>query len=165
MDIKFSVKNIKKVLSQLNKLEKDMEIPFQEIVKGGGQFIRGEAIKSIQSGAKSGIVYEKYNPRRTHRASAPGQAPASDTGNLVSKIIVKQKTKNITNVESNADYSAFLEYGTSKMEPRPFMLPAFEKSKKPIINAVLKRVKNKIEEYTKWQIFQLLYKQQYIMLY
>jgi len=165
MDIKFSVKNIKKVLSQLNKLEKDMEIPFQEIVKGGGQFIRGEAIKSIQSGAKSGIVYEKYNPRRSHRASAPGQAPASDTGNLVSKIIVKQKSKNITNVESNADYSAFLEYGTSKMEPRPFMLPAFEKSKKPIINAVLKRVKNKIEEYTKWQIFQLLYKQQYIMLY
>ena len=149
MDIKFSVKNIKKVLSQLNKLEKDMEIPFQEIVKGGGQFIRGEAIKSIQAGAKSGIVYEKYNPRRSHRASAPGQAPASDTGNLVSKIIVKQKSKNITNVESNADYSAFLEYGTSKMEPRPFMLPAFEKSKKPIINAVFKRVKNKIEEYTK----------------
>ena len=149
MDIKFSVKNIKKVLSQLNKLEKDMEIPFQEIVKGGGQFIRGEAIKSIQAGAKSGIVYEKYNPRRSHRASAPGQAPASDTGNLVSKIIVKQKSKNITNVESNADYSAFLEYGTSKMEPRPFMLPAFEKSKKPIINAVFNRVKKKIEEYTK----------------
>ena len=149
MDIKFSVKNIKKVLSQLNKLEKDMEIPFQEIVKGGGQFIRGEAIKSIQAGAKSGIVYEKYNPRRSHRASAPGQAPASDTGNLVSKIIVKQKSKNITNVESNADYSAFLEYGTSKMEPRPFMFPAFEKSKKPIINAVLNRVKQKIMEYTK----------------
>jgi HK97 gp10 family phage protein len=149
MDIKFNVKNLKKVLSQLDKLEKDMELPFQEIVKGGGQLIRTEAIKSIQTGAKSGIMYQKYNPRREHRASAPGQAPASDTGNLVSKIIVKQKSKNITNVESNADYSAFLEYGTSKMEPRPFMLPAFEKSKKPIINAVLKRVKNKIEEYTK----------------
>ena len=149
MDIKFSVKNIKKVLSQLNKLEKDMEIPFQEIVKGGGQFIRGEAIKSIQAGAKSGIVYEKYNPRRSHRASAPGQAPASDTGNLVSKIIVKQKSKNITNVESNADYSAFLEYGTSKMEPRPFMLPAFEKSKKPIFDATFTRVVRKIEEIIK----------------
>ena len=149
MDIKFSVKNLKKVLSQLDKLEKDMEVPFQEIVKGGGQLIRTEAIKSIQTGAKSGIMYQKYNPRREHRASAPGQAPASDTGNLVSKIIVKQKTKNVVNVESNADYSAFLEYGTSKMEARPFMLPAFEKSKKPIINAVFKRVKNKIEEYTK----------------
>ena len=149
MNITFTVKNLKKVLSQLNKLQKDMELPFQEIVKGGGQLIRGEAIKSIQTGAKSGVMYQKYNPRREHRASAPGEAPASDTGNLVSKIIVKQKTKNITNVESNADYSAFLEYGTSKMEPRPFMLPAFEKSKKPIINAVFKRVKNKIEEYTK----------------
>ena len=149
MDIKFNVKNLKKVLSQLDKLENDMEVPFQEIVKGGGQLIRTEAIKSIQTGAKSGVMYQKYNPRREHRASAPGQAPASDTGNLVSKIIVKQKTKNVVNVESNADYSAFLEYGTSKMEARPFMLPAFEKSKKPIINAVFKRVKNKIEEYTK----------------
>ena len=149
MDITFTVKNLKKVLKQLNRLQKDMEVPFQEIVKGGGQLIRGEAIKSIQSGGKSGVMYQKYNPRREHRASAPGQAPASDTGNLVSKIIVKQKTKNVVNVESNADYSAFLEYGTSKMEARPFMLPAFEKSKKPIINAVFKRVKNKIEEYTK----------------
>jgi len=149
MDIKFKVSNMKKVLSQLDKLEKDMEIPFQEIVKGGGQLIRAEAIKSIQTGAKSGVMYQMYNPRREHRASAPGQSPASDTGNLVSKIVVRQKGANVTNVESNANYSAFLEYGTSKMQPRPFMLPAFEKSKKPIINAVLNRVKQKIMEYTK----------------
>ena len=149
MDIKFKVTNLKKVLSQLNRLGKDMEQPFQEVVKGGGQLIRGEAIKSIQTGAKSGVMYQKYNPRREHRASAPGQAPASDTGNLVSKIIVKQKSSDVVHVESNADYSAFLEYGTSKMEARPFMFPAFEKSKKPIINAVLNRVKQKIMEYTK----------------
>jgi hypothetical protein len=93
MDFTIKVTNLKKVLSQLNRLGKDMEVPFQEIVKGGGQLIRGEAIKSIQSGAKSGVMYQMYNPRREHRASAPGQAPASDTGNLVSKIIVKQKSK------------------------------------------------------------------------
>ena len=149
MQINLKVKNLKKVLSQLNRLQKDMEVPFQEIVKGGGQLIRGEAIKSIQTGSKSGVMYQMYNPRREHRASAPGEAPASDTGNLVSKIIVKQISQDITSVESNANYSAYLEYGTSKMEARPFMLPAFEKSKKPIINAVFKRVKNKIEEYTK----------------
>tara|TARA_R110002126_G_scaffold156963_1_gene304388 strand:- start:63 stop:512 length:450 start_codon:yes stop_codon:yes gene_type:complete len=149
MDFTIKTSNLKKVMSQLNRLGKDMEQPFQEIVKGGGQLIRGEAIKSIQTGAKSGVMYQMYNPRREHRASAPGQAPASDTGNLVSKIIVKQKSKNITNEESNADYSAYLEYGTSKMQPRPFMLPAFEKSKKPILDAVFNRVKRKIEEYTK----------------
>ena len=149
MNIQLKVTNLKKVLSQLNKLEKDMELPFQEIVKGGGQLIRGEAIKSIQTGAKSGVMYQMYNPRREHRASAPGQAPASDTGNLVSKIIVKQKSANVTNVESNANYSAFLEYGTSKMQPRPFMLPAFEKSKKPILDATFRRVVGKIEEIIK----------------
>jgi len=165
MDIQIKVTNLKKVLSQLNRLGKDMEQPFQEIVKGGGQLIRTEAIKSIQTGAKSGVMYQKYNPRREHRASAPGQSPASDTGNLVNKIIVKQKSSDVVSVESNANYSAFLEYGTSKMQPRPFMLPAFEKSKKPIINAVLNRVKQKIMEYTKWQILQSHYRQQYIMLY
>ena len=113
MDIQFKVSNLKKKLSDLDKLEKDMEIPFQEIVKGGGQLIRGEAIKSIQTGAKSGVMYQMYNPRREHRASAPGQAPASDTGNLVSKIIVRQKSSDVTSVESNANYSAYLEYGTS----------------------------------------------------
>jgi len=149
MNITFKVHNMKKVLSQLNRLAKEMEVPFQQIVKGGAQLIRAEAIKSIQTGAKSGVVYQMYNPRRSHRASAPGQAPASDTGNLVSKIAVRQQGANITNVESNANYSAYLEYGTSKMQPRPFMLPAFEKSKKPIINAVFQRVKNKIQEFSK----------------
>ncbi len=149
MQVQIKVSNIKKALKQLKTLQKDLEPDFQEIVKGGAQLIRGEAIKSIQSGAKSGIVYEKYNPRRTHRASAPGEAPASDTGNLVSKIIIRQDGKDKTNVESNAHYSAYLEYGTSKMEPRPFMFPAFEKSRQPIEQAVFKRVVKKIEEMTK----------------
>ena len=149
MDIKINVKNLKKVMSQLGRLNKDLEQPFQEVVKGGGQLIRAEAVKSIQSGAKSGIVYEKYNPRRSHRASAPGQAPASDTGNLVSKIRVKQKNPNTTIVESGADYSAFLEYGTSKMQPRPFLFPAFVKSKEKITQAVFQRVVTAIERLVK----------------
>ena len=149
MDIKINVKNLKKVMSQLGRLNKELEQPFQEVVKGGGQLIRAEAVKSIQSGAKSGIVYEKYNPRRSHRASAPGQAPASDTGNLVSKIRVKQKNPNTTIVESGADYSAFLEYGTSKMQPRPFLFPAFVKRKEKITQAVFQRVVTAIERLVK----------------
>tara|TARA_R100000734_G_C3238672_1_gene44106 strand:- start:114 stop:563 length:450 start_codon:yes stop_codon:yes gene_type:complete len=149
MQIDIRVKNLKQAMAKLKNLEKDLEPDFQEVVKGGAQKIREEAVKSIQTGAKSGIVYEKYNPRRTHRASAPGEAPASDTGNLVSKIIVRQDGPDKANVESNAHYSAFLEYGTSKMEPRPFLFPAFEKSQKPITQATFKRVVKKIEEITK----------------
>ena len=93
MKIEVKVKDINKVLGRFKKLDKDLEEPFREVVKGGGQLIRGEAVKSIQTGMKSGRIYEKYNPRRTHRASAPGEAPASDTGNLVRNIRVEQKTK------------------------------------------------------------------------
>jgi len=164
MDIRINVKNLDKVLKSFKKLEKDLEPDFQEIIKGSAQLIRGEAIKSIQTGAKTGIVYQKYNPRRQHRASAPGQAPASDTGNLVSKIIVKQKTKNITQVESGADYSKYLEYGTSKMEPRPFLFPAFEKSRDKIVKAVFNRVKTAIDRIAKWVIMLQHYNKQFSML-
>ena len=102
MRLEIKVKGVKKALQSLKSLEKDLEEPFREVIKGGAQLIRGEAIKSIQTGPKSGRIYEKYNPRRTHKASAPGQAPASDTGNLVRNIIVRQVDIDNVAVESNA---------------------------------------------------------------
>ena len=44
-------------------------------------------IKEIQTGSKSGIVYKRK--KGTHQASAEGQAPATDTGELVGGIFPK----------------------------------------------------------------------------
>ena len=139
------ITNLKRTLKKLEKLDEHLQKPLEEAIMGGGQLIRGEAIRSIQQGAKSGIVYEKYNPRRSHRSSAPGQSPASDTGNLVSQIIVKNN-KDIVKVQSNANYSKFLEFGTSKMLARPFMFPAKEKSKKRIVQITANKVVAAIRE-------------------
>jgi len=139
MQTTIKITNLNETLKQLENLSTAMEKPLEEVLFGGGQLIRSEAIKSIQTGAKSGIVYQKYNPRRQHRASAPGQAPASDTGNLVSKIIVKKQAGEIK-VQSNADYSKYLEYGTSKMAARPFMFPASEKSMSKIVQVTFNKV-------------------------
>ena len=149
MQISIQVKGFKKVMSSLKNLEQDLEKPFREVIVGGAQLIRGEAIKSIQSGPKSGRIYEKYNPRRTHKASAPGQAPASDTGNLVRNIVVKQENPDLVKVESNATYSSFLEFGTSKMLARPFLFPATERSRKKIAQAVFNRVVKEIKRLAK----------------
>ena len=100
MRVSIQVKGIKEALSALKNLQNNLEEPFREVIQGGAQLIRGEAIKSIQTGPKSGRIYEKYNPRRTHKSSAPGQAPASDTGNLVSQIRVMQKNPDELGVES-----------------------------------------------------------------
>ena len=143
MQVQIKVSNIKKALKQLKTLQKDLEPDFQEIVKGGAQLIRGEAIKSIQSGAKSGIVYEKYNPRRTHTSSSQGQAPASDTGFLASNIAFNVKEGGmVAEVESKAKYSKFLEFGTQNMKARPFMFPALEENK-PRIRRMFATTKGK----------------------
>lgn len=149
MKINIKVTGLKKAQDALKKLEKDLEQPFREIILGSAQLIRGEAIKSIQTGPKSGRIYEKYNPRRTHKSSAPGQAPASDTGNLVSQIRVRQKNPDEVVVESNALYSAFLEFGTSKMLARPFLFPATERSRPKIVQAVFNRVVKEINRLVK----------------
>ena len=146
MEVSIQVKGLKQALSALRRLEKNMEQPFREVVMGGAQLIRGEAIKSIQTGAKSGRIYEKYNPRRTHRASAPGQAPASDTGNLVRNIAVKMESRDQVAVVSSAPYSQYLEFGTSKMLPRPFLFLATQRSKKKIAMAIFNRVVSEIRK-------------------
>ena len=149
MQINIKVKGLKEAKEIFKKLEEDLQQPFREVILGGAQLIRGEAIKSIQTGPKSGRVYQKYNPRRTHTASAPGEAPASDTGNLVSQIMVRQETRDNVVVESNALYSSFLEFGTSKMLPRPFLFPATERSRPKITQAVFNRVVKEIKRLAK----------------
>jgi HK97 gp10 family phage protein len=149
MQVSIKVKGLKVERRGEERKEKDLEQPFREIILGSAQLIRGEAIKSIQTGPKSGRIYEKYNPRRTHKSSAPGQAPASDTGNLVSQIRVRQKNPDEVIVESNALYSAFLEFGTSKMLARPFLFPATERSRPKIVQAVFNRVVKEINRLVK----------------
>jgi HK97 gp10 family phage protein len=86
-----------------------------------------EMKKSILSGAKSGNQYFKNGAR--HTASAPGQSPANQSGALVKSIKVsKEKNKSIISISKN--YAVFLEFGTSRMRARPFIIPAFQKTKK-----------------------------------
>ena len=103
------------------------------LVGRAGNLVRNTAVESINQGAKSGVMYEKYNPRRSHRASAAGEPPATDTGFLVNNIALKVDIDGLgASVESRADYSTFLEFGTSKMAARPFMQPAPEENKPKI---------------------------------
>ena len=114
------------------------------LVGRAGNLVRNTAVQSIQQGAKSGVVYEKYNPRRTHRASSAGQPPATDTGFLVNNIFLKFDTDKLgVSVESRANYSAFLEFGTSKMSARPFLQPALESNKSKIRQLEKRMIKAK----------------------
>lgn len=114
-------------------------------VQATGLEIRGDIVKRIQKGPKTGAVYDSVfarvngrvvpvGPRTgknlspTHQASAPGEAPATDTGRLASSILYKREGQMSATVGSNVVYAAYLEFGAprAKIEPRPAWVPAVE---------------------------------------
>jgi len=95
-------------------------------VVGTALELQGNIKTSIARGPASGRTYEKYNPRRTHTASAPGQPPMTDTGRLVNSIEFDKIGDLTATVGSKLAYATYLEYGTSRMAARPFFRPAIE---------------------------------------
>jgi len=57
-------------------------------------------------------------------ASSPGEPPRQRTGMLRDSIDIQHIERFMVEWGSNLDYSFYLERGTSKMLPRPHMLPA-----------------------------------------
>ena len=80
------------------------------------------AKKLIQRGPKTGIMYGK------HQASAPGEPPATDHGDLVRSIESKRDGL-VAVVWTEEPYGKFLEFGTRHIEPRPWLTPAVENNR------------------------------------
>ena len=99
------------------------------LVNRTAQNIRNTAVRSIQKQSPGGVTYEKYSPRRTHVASAPGQPPNTDTGRLAGSIRAVMSGTPTAYVDALADYAVHLEFGTRNMEARPFMTPAVEQER------------------------------------
>jgi hypothetical protein len=96
-------------------------------VIAGTEAALGEGTRLILSPPKTGRVYHRAG--RTHQASAPGEAPANDFGQLAASgraIYPGQEDLFIIRGIANwsTDYAAYLELGTSRIDPRPFGRPA-----------------------------------------
>lgn len=138
------------VRRQLKKLPQSItDAVAAQIIKGATQ-IQGAAVESIQRGAKTGTVYEK-GKGISHQASAPGEAPASDTGNLARRIEIKlsrDKLRAEIGVHNLlfTPYARALELGSKFIKKRPYMAPAYNKFiaaiRKGIRGAVSQGVRN-----------------------
>lgn len=116
-------------------LEQGLRLAVMRGVATVANVVRNEAIDSIISGPKTGAVYTRRGV--THQASAPGEPPANDLGNLQNSITVRLFPNILAaTVNSAAAYSAALEFGTVRMEPRPYMRRALMKHI-PTLNRVI----------------------------
>jgi HK97 gp10 family phage protein len=115
------------------------------------QKVRADAVKEIQRGVKSGRVYERgsgQNLSATHRASAPGEAPATDTGRLASSVKATSSGLGGT-VGTDLPYGFFLEYGTMQMAERPWLRPALAANQQFIIDAFAEGLNKAAEEFNR----------------
>lgn len=102
---------------------------YEQATKAGlsawAQLVRNHAVQAVQKGPKTGEVYVRGKVK--HQASAPGQAPATDTGNLAGSIGWNVDAQTLTaDVFASAAYAVHLELGTRHIKPRPFMVPALD---------------------------------------
>ena len=81
-------------------------------------------LKKMLSQAGSGKWY-KGNRARSSNEGPPGEPPVSQMGELRRRIQVdlRKLRKLLARVGTNVKYAPWLELGTSRMRPRPYMKP------------------------------------------
>ena len=108
-----------------------------EGVANGAHLVLDEGNRLVRSPPKTGRIYTTrfftigrgagrrvipYGSRAPHQASAPGEAPANDTGALIaSGRVTAAKGTYAAFAGWQRIYAFFLEFGTDRMEPRPFI--------------------------------------------
>lgn len=91
------------------------------IVSISGRAIEA-GVKIDMAQPKNGRWYKRG--KKSHRASAPGESPAVDTGALVSSINFEFVGAGSGIVYTNQEYGPALEFGYAHMAARPFFGPA-----------------------------------------
>lgn len=98
----------------------------------------GAVIQEL-TGPRSGRMYQIPGTAQKYTASAPGEPPASRTGDLRTSYRFQVQDE-YAEIGSPLDYAPMLEYGTRKMAPRPHLMPAFQKARAQIIDALERNV-------------------------
>ena len=97
------------------------------LVKGlfaSAMIVRSAAVRGIAKGPKTGNIYTRGKVK--HRASAPDEYPAGDTGNLARSLHHEvDPIKLEGRVEASANYAVPLEYKAKSRGGRPFLTRAY----------------------------------------
>lgn len=124
IELKFSFDD--SYFKKINHAGNEIVDSVDKIIQRTAMDVRNTAVAAIQRGARTGNKYTRYKPKRTGIASAPGEYPKSDTGNLASHIYTNHIRKLVSDVGTTVKYGEWLETGTAKMQPRPWLQPSLE---------------------------------------
>jgi HK97 gp10 family phage protein len=128
------------------------EAEISQAIRATALNVQGDAVKSIQRGTKTGRVYMKSakgtKSKTRHQASAPGEAPASDTGKLAGSVVALINPL-VAFVGSDLKYATYLEFGTMNISERPWLRPAREKNMQVFRQRIANALKKSAQKVTK----------------
>lgn len=104
-------------------------------VQQAAENVLSRAIEKIQNPPKTGRIYRRRGVE--HQASAPGEAPASDTGRLVQSGRTEFDTALFTGrTFFSTAYAAALEFGNERIESRPYARNSLNEERNNFVNAL-----------------------------
>ena len=157
--ISVEMQGLSQLMAQLQRIEDIGDQVVLDVLNNIAEDTQSFAIDGISRGPKTGRVYEfeyftdgqgrlRQGVARSkpHQASAPGEYPASDKGRLGPSVRVElpSLSKLVARVGTAVAYGPMLEFGTSKMAARPWLLPSFEKAKIGAARELKKRLEARI---------------------
>lgn len=93
-------------------------------------------IRDLFAEKKTGRIYLIKGVE--HQASAPGEAPAIRSRELERSLFYNVSGHTYLEYGADADYAGFLEDGTSRMDPRPFLIRAAIDKNRDTYNSLVK---------------------------
>jgi hypothetical protein len=133
--------------NKLPKMEPSVRRAVSRVVRRTKDTVELDIKEEIMHGTKSGRLYPRGKNVPPHQASAPGEAPATDLGDLVGSIDSRMLGDLAAEVNIHSEHGPPLEFGTANgnLAPRPFVAPAVEANREPFREDVARAVKDGLE--------------------
>lgn len=138
--MKISIVGGKEVAIKLERIREGINRNLRNVIQEGAFLIERDAKASMRGTGTP------------HVPSMPGQPPTVDTGKLRASITtdvkdIRGRIEAKIGVEGGSEpdsknYGLFLEFGTSRIDKRPFLFPAFTKNFKAIRNNIARATKS-----------------------
>lgn len=125
--------NIRTKYNRIPQIQASIRPLISQVVRKTALDVEAE-VKNEMRAPKSGRLYRRGS--RTHQASAPGQAPAVDLGQLINSVQVENVSELTSKVGTNTEYAYGLEFGSRRVAARPVWRPVIEKLRQPFIAAL-----------------------------
>lgn len=128
-------------LDELSKKLKEMPIKLAKnglraAVNAGAEVIRKDAVARVPvlTGRLKKAIYKKQIREQSNNVQQ-------------TFFVGARNGKKYRKANKDAYYWRFLEFGTSKMAAKPFLRPAFDTKKTQAVDAIAKKLKERIEKY------------------